>query len=415
MVRFDNTGLLLGYLLLVIVGVHALWVIASSFHRLYWQNRQYQLSTNRLNLLIQAAQTRVKEAEQAGFAWRGYRKFAVAKKELECDGVYSFYLEPHDRKPLPAFRPGQHLTFRLQLPGVQDDVIRCYSLSNSASNPTAACTTYRVTIKKAPRPPGVLGSASTFFCDELKEGDIVDVEAPGGDFYLDLESPKPVVLIAGGVGVTPMVSMLNALLERGSRLETWFFYVVRNSDDHIFKEYLEGVVGEHPHVQYRVCYTKPKPEDKLNRDYQHQGRLSVALMKELLPSSNYEFFMCGPEPMMDDIRKGLEEWGVPKKFIRWEGFGPPKLQPASTPAVPLTVTFSRSGKAIQWTPKSGNLLEFALSNDVRIRPGCRAGSCGSCVVAIKSGDVNCLRGEPRGDGSCFTCICEPKSDLVLDA
>jgi ferredoxin-NADP reductase len=407
-----------GLLLLAILTISALWLIAGTVRRFYWQNRQYQLSVRLLELRIKEAECRLRQA-QAGPGWNGYRKFAVAKKERECEGVYSFYLEPHDRKPLPTFLPGQFLTFRLRIPGVQEDVIRCYSLSDSASSNDEGCKSYRVTIKKVERAPGSLGSVSTFFCDQIEEGDILDVEAPRGDFTLDLERATPVVLIAAGVGVTPMICMLNALLDHGSKRETWFFYGVGNSEDHIFREYLRSVAAKHPHVRFRICYSRPNSTDQLDQDYQHAGRLSVSLMKELLPSANYEFFVCGPPAMMDEIQRGLKEWGVPENYIRSEAFGPrliPPIPPAGPTDVPsVQVTFRRSGKRLPWNPRSLNLLQFARQNGVAIRSGCEEGNCNSCVVAVISGDVKYQKVRTTAAGSCLTCICEPKSDVVLDA
>jgi hypothetical protein len=128
---------------------------------------------------------------------------------------------------------------------------------------------------------------------------------------------------------------------------------------------------------------------------------------------------------MKDITDGLEAWGVPEKDVHFEAFGPATVKKkAAEPSASETaflskvqVTFGRSGKSVRWEPSAGNLLEFARAQGVRIDSGCCAGSCGSCLVAIKSGAVDYLKppdAEPE-QGACLTCICRPKGDLVLDA
>ena len=149
------------------------------------------------------------------------------------------------------------------------------------------------------------------------------------------------------------------------------------------------------------------------------------LLKELLPSNNFEYYLCGNGAFMKSISDGLEAWGVPEKDVYFEAFGPATVKKKTAPSTPaetvflskLNVTFSRSGKTVHWEPSAGNLLEFARSQGVRIDSGCCAGSCGSCLVAIKSGSVDYLKppdAEPE-QGACLTCICRPKADLILDA
>jgi hypothetical protein len=368
---------------------------------------------------------RCQQAQQIQLVWNGYRKFSVAKKINECEGVCAFYLKPHDGKSLPQFKPGQYLTFQLDIPGRDKPLVRCYSISDSPHHSDY----YRVTIKKEKAPPDKPdlppGAASCYFCDVVQEGDILDVKAPTGHFFLDMAKTNPVVLIAGGVGVTPLLCMANAIAAGGSKRETWFFFGVRSKEEHIHKAELEKLAAENENIHLHVCYSRPGKDDIKGRDYQHEGRVSIELLKELLPSNNFEYYLCGNGAFMKSITEGLESWGVPEKDIHFEAFGPATVKKKTAPPTPtetaflskLKVTFSRSGKTIRWEPTAGNLLDFARSQDVRIESGCCAGSCGSCVVAIKSGEVDYLKppdAEPE-KGTCLTCICRPKADLVLDA
>ncbi|MGZ4974149.1 MAG: flavin reductase family protein, partial [Limisphaerales bacterium] len=270
------------------------------------------------------------------------------------------------------------------------------------------------------------GCASAYFCDTVREGDILDVKAPGGNFCIDLATKAaPVVLISGGVGITPMLSMAHAILESGDKRDVWFFFGARNRADHIQKETLERLAAEYDNFHLQVCYSKPATEDKEGRDYRHAGRVSVELMKKVLPSNNFEYYICGPGAFMKSITDGLAEWGVPDSAVFFEAFGPATVKKAAaTPpttevatATAVQITFSRSGKTCTWKPTLGSLLDLADEHGVKIESGCRAGNCGTCLVAIKSGAVDYLteHGADAESGSCLTCICKPRTNLVLDA
>jgi hypothetical protein len=419
-----NPGLVVGWTLIGLVSLQVTVTLLSSLRRALHEEKQRRFSRARLELQIKAAQATLRDAEQTKLLWSGWRKFEVARKVCECEDVCSFYLRPHDRKPLPEFQPGQYLTFQLNIPGRDKPVIRCYSLSDSPYHPDY----YRVTIKKATPPPdkpdAPAGIASSFFCDQVKEGDILDLKAPSGKFCIDLTKSGPVVLIGGGVGMTPMLSMANAILESGSKREVWFFFGVRNRSEQIQKEHLEKLAAKHENFHLQVCFSRPGPDDQMGRDYQHAGRVTTDLLKSVLPSSNYDFFICGPGPMMNDLTDGLKAWGVPKENIFFESFGPATVKKVAAPVAAtaasepaIEINFSRSAKLCRWRPQDGSVLEVAEQNGITIASGCRTGSCGTCLVAIKSGAVEYLtktEAVPE-EGSCLTCICRPKGNLVLDA
>ena len=416
-------GIGLGLLTLLFIAVTI--EIFRALLRLRFEQVQQRLTADRLRWQLQETRFRAEEAKQAQLHWNGLRKFTVAKKTCECDGVCAFYLEPHDRRPLPRFKPGQYLTFQLALPGRDKPVVRCYSLSDSPHRSEY----YRVTIKKekAPgdRPELPHGIASSYFCDVVKEGDILDVKAPTGHFFLEMARSTSVVMIAGGVGVTPLLCMAQAIAASGSKREAWFFFGVRNSKEHIHKAELEKLAAENENIHLHVCYSKPGPNDVKGRDYQHEGRVSIELLKEILPSNNFEYYLCGNGAFMKSITDGLEVWGVPEMDVHYEAFGPATVKKkAPEPTAVETnflskvqVTFKRSNKTVPWLPSVGNVLDLAEANGIRIDAGCRAGSCGSCLVAIKSGTVTYLN-KPDSDpepGTCLTCICRPSSNLELDA
>jgi len=236
-----------------------------------------------------------------------------------------------------------------------------------------------------------------------------------------------VVLISGGIGITPMLAMARVLTHLRDQREIYFFFGCRNSVDHMFRDEVLELQRANPNVRLHICYSRPLEMDVSGEAYNHHSRVTVDLIKNVLPSSNYEYYLCGPGPFMDSLVNGLYEWGVPKNDVKFEAFGPAtvsskpkdpasKSDPQSQPTV--EIEFARTGKMIFWDPAMATLLDFAEANGITtIDAGCRSGSCGSCVVAIKEGTVEYV-GEPGNEpeeGSCLTCICRPKGKMVIDA
>ncbi|MBI4984894.1 MAG: 2Fe-2S iron-sulfur cluster binding domain-containing protein [Rhodocyclales bacterium] len=366
-------------------------------------------------------------AEAAGVpAWTGYRNFRVARKEIEdaALSVCSFYLVPEDGQPLPPFLPGQFLTFRLDLPtaaGGTEALVRCYSLSDG---PRADY--YRVSVKRVPAPPGsglAAGRSSNFFHDRVTVGSVLPVRAPAGHFHID-RSDAPAVLIGGGIGITPLLSMLDACLATQPQREFWLFYGVRHGGELVMAEHLAALAEAHANFHLRLCFSAPRPSDVDGREERRHGRIDVRLLRQELPLKPYHFYLCGPGPMMESLVPALEDWGVPAAHIHYEAFGPAsiKRRPAAVPAAApadagIVVGFARSGKELAWQPAAGSLLEFAEASGIAVNSGCRAGGCGSCQTTIKSGEV-AYRQPPDFDpepGTCLLCVCTPKTSITLEA
>ena len=373
-------------------------------------------------------------------AWSGYRDFVVQRRIVEdANGaVCSFYLAPADGHPLPSYAPGQYLTFKLQVPdptgGPPRDVVRCYSLSDRP-HPER----YRITVKRVPAPPTrpdlPAGVGSNHLHDRIVEGARLSVRAPSGHFHLVDQGRLPIVLIAGGIGITPMLSILNTLALRSDPREVWLFYGVRNGAEHIMKGHLEGLREVHPNLHLNVCYSQPNTQDGLGRDYQHEGQIDLQLLRWNLPFGRYEFYLCGPPAMTEALVPALEKQGVAEQNIHYESFGPASLTRRRVSATAssdadadsgagsgststdsaFSVRFTRSGKSVVWDPRAGSLLTLAEDQGIPIESGCRAGSCGCCQTAVESGEVVYLQ-TPDADiepGHCLPCICRPASDLTL--
>lgn len=397
----------------------------------FWQHWQSYARLKQGQSESMAPELVASQPTDASPGWSGFRAFRVARQVVEdpAGQICSFYLEPEDGLELPTFKPGQFLTFRLDVAKVDgcgsEQIIRCYSLSD-APQPDH----YRVSIKRTPAPPGSglpAGRSSNHFHDHIQAGSTLQVRAPSGHFYLE-PGTAPIVLIAGGIGITPMLSMLNWCLRQQPEREVWFFYGVRNSREAAFARQLQSAAASNPNIHLRLCFSDPLPEDRLGQSFHHPGRVDVRLLRMELPLKPYHYYLCGPTPMMEAMVPGLEDWGVPDSHIHFEAFGPASIKrrkaeatqtanEAETPVGDITVTFAKSGKQAVWSPRSGSLLEFAEAQGIAIESGCRAGGCGTCQTTIRSGAV-AYRQSPDYDpepGTCLMCVCTPKTHVTLEA
>jgi ferredoxin-NADP reductase len=366
-------------------------------------------------------------------AWAGTREFRVASRADEdaARSQCSFYLQPVDGQPLPDFRPGQFLTFVLQVvdvarQGERRSVTRCYSLSDAP-----APDHYRVSIKRVPapsdRPDLAPGVSSNHFHDHVQVGDVLQVKAPSGHFHIDPAPNVPAVLVAGGIGITPMMSMLRWCLARQPERPVCLYYGLRQGHEHAFKSQLEELASVHPRFKLNVVYSRPAAEDVKGRDFQHTGHVDLALLQRTLPHGRHQFYICGPAAMMESLVPALAEWGVPDADVHFEAFGPASVRKATSsitaapaqamPEVALEVQFKRSGRTITWDGRDANLLDFAERHGVAVDSGCRSGSCGSCETRQLAGTVDYAQ-RPDCDatpGHCLLCVGRPVSALVLDA
>ena len=361
----------------------------------------------------------------------GWREFRVAQRSFEdaARTQCSFHLQPVDGQPLPAFRPGQFLTFSLEVAAGADGeeparraITRCYSLSD---RPDPA--EYRVTIKRVPAPPDhpefAPGLSSNHFHDHVQIGDILRVKAPAGHFFIDTDPNEPVVLIGGGIGITPMMSMLRWCIANQPQRPVHLYYGLRNSDEHAFKSTLEDMAASHLALRLHVVYSRPLAADVPGRDYQHAGHVDVELLRQTLPHGRHQFYVCGPPAMMQTLVPALAEWGVPVADIHYEAFGPAsvKLPGAPEPATPVAagveVKFQRSGRTLVWTGRDTSLLDFAERHGIEVESGCRSGGCGSCETRLLDGSVQ-YEHTPDHDvaaGHCLLCVGRPATSLVLEA
>jgi ferredoxin-NADP reductase/MOSC domain-containing protein YiiM len=352
-------------------------------------------------------------------AWPGFRHVTVAGIERECDSVISIRLEDPNCAQLPAARPGQYLTLRLQPDDHPRSVLRNYSLSG----PPGA-DYYRISVKREQA-----GVASRYLHTKLAVGDRLDIAAPRGTFILD-QTSAPVLLISAGIGATPLLAMLHALAKEHSDRGIWWLHGARNSHEHSFATEAHALLASLPNVRTRVCYSRPDQNDLEGRDFDTTGRLTAALLAELEPPRDAEAYLCGPTPFMEEMSAGLAAIGLDATHLHTEPFGPaPALTPgiAATPAraphPPAgkpgngpTIQFARSNVAVPWSEDYATLLELAEACDVPVRWSCRTGVCHNCETTLVAGKVgyNPDPVEPPAEGSALICCSQPHNDVILD-
>ena len=304
--------------------------------------------------------------------------------------------------------PGQFLTFSFLFDGKK--VTRCYSICSSA----ARSGYVEITPKRVPN-----GCASVFLNDRAAIGMTVEATGPSGQFYLNPEQEKKIVLVAAGSGITPMVGMLRYIddlcLDTGATL----LYFVRTVDDIMFRQEFEELKSRLGNFRFHVALSKPGQDWTGAR-----GHISREFVQETVPDiGGSVFFLCGPPPFMESARVILAELGVNPRQVRQETFGgtgtTPKNPASPATSAGVTVEFARSGKTAI-AQESDTLLAVAAAADVAIPSACRQGQCGTCKTRLLDGRVEMtsetgLDPESRARGYVLTCVGRPVGNVRLDA
>jgi nitric oxide dioxygenase len=257
------------------------------------------------DLLIGLEEQMYAKREATPGGWRGLRLFRVARKVRESDEITSFYLRPDDGGAVLAFEPGQYIGMRLVIDG--EDVRRNYSLSAAADGQE-----YRISVKREPN-----GKVSNHLHANVNEGDTLELLAPAGDFKLE-SSDKPLVLISGGVGITPTLAMLQAALQTSRPVH--FIHSARHGGVHAFRRTLDELAARHPQLKRFYCYEQKRAEDD---EVEGIGYLDQARLAEWLPKTrDVDAYFLGPIGFMKAVKKHLKAIGVPESQSHYEFFGP---------------------------------------------------------------------------------------------
>lgn len=349
-------------------------------------------------------------------AWLQYK---IIRIEDESELIRSFYLQPTKENGLIPFKPGQYLTIRLVPTKGDKPVVRTYTVSS-----TPADSYYRISVKLENS-----GLISKHLHHSLNIGDVIEAKAPRGDFYVNSNVQRPVVLLGGGVGITPMISMATYLVQEGIRTRrqrpVTVFHATRSlaqrAFNQSFRELEKQALGE---FRYYSFISRPESNALLEKDFDGSGHISADLLRQNLALDDYDFYLCGPAGFMQGMYDALQSLGVQDKRIYSESFGPAELQ-RKVETVPLQVVsdeaktavikFSKSGKEQSWQAGDPNLLEVAESSGINPDFSCRKGVCGACKTKIKSGTV-VYRTQPTAEHSideALICCAVPAKNTEL--
>lgn len=266
-----------------------------------WEKAYFNLA----GLLTEQEEGLYLQAEQAEGGWRGERLFYIDKKVQESDVITSFYLKPIDGKPIIQHQPGQFLGFRFIL--LEGEQRRNYSISSAPNSEY-----YRISVKREDQ-----GVVSNYLHNTLKEGDRLRVFPPFGVFTLK-DSERPVALISAGVGITPMVPMLEQAL--AANREIYFIHAAQNHEVDPFYHWLYEKAEQHPNLTVFKCY-----EDNQSGKADQAGRLDKDLLAKILPNTNMDVYYLGPTPFMEMIKQALTELGFDQEHCHYEFFGPSEV------------------------------------------------------------------------------------------
>jgi ferredoxin-NADP reductase len=268
--------------------------------------------------------------------------------------------------------------------------IRTYTLSAAPSDGI-----YRISVNRK-------GLVSTYLHDTVRPGDIIEARAPAGAFTIDAREARPAVLLAAGIGITPLLAMLRHVVYEGLRTRrirpTWLIYSAHSKAERAFNNEIQSLLEASGGVVRLVRLLSDAAGAVAGEDYEKQGRVDMALLSAVLPFNDYDFYLCGPPAFMQSVYDGLRGLSIADRRIHAEAFGAASLARAddaaaksapSRPAAksPVPVYFMQSGKEARWEPGDGTLLELAEARGLAPEFSCRLGNCGSCRTKVLSGAV----------------------------
>ncbi len=345
-----------------------------------------------------------------------YREYVVTRVEKESASITSFYLEPQGSEPLQCHTAGQFLPLELRPPGIAEPVRRTYTISDAPNG-----TYYRLSIKREP-----MGLASTYFHDSVMPGTTLRAMSPRGKFILETSSPRPLVLLSAGVGITPMLSMVNQLVNEsvtcGCQRQVWFVHSARNGAEHAFGAHIRALATRCKTLHVHIRYSQPTESDHQGKAYDSQGHVDIPLLKSLLPFDDYDFYLCGPPAFIEAMYAGLKALNIADARLHYEFFGPGTslqrerpssvaVQPIPLDMEPVPVRFARAGLSVLWNPTNGTLLELAEAAGLRPSYSCRSGICQTCTTKLIAGSVAYREPpmSPPRTGEVLLCCAYPQS------
>lgn len=263
------------------------------------------------NILIAREGHIYRDLSSADGGWAGWRDFIVDSVQRESEIITSFTLRPKDGGSVIRHKPGQYLTFWLEIPG-NPPVKRNYSISDAPNGKT-----YRISVKREE-----LGLASGWLHAQARPGTVLKVAPPAGEFFLADRPERPVVLLSGGVGLTPMVSMLEEITANHAELPVHFAHGTLDGATHAMGAHIRALTGKHHNGRTTIFYQAPRAEDVAGRDYDIAGLIDTDWLTANTPVDDADYFLCGPRPFLRALVAALSLSGVASDRIHYEFFGP---------------------------------------------------------------------------------------------
>jgi ferredoxin-NADP reductase len=345
--------------------------------------------------------------------WRG--QLRVGSIVTETPSVKTFRLAPtSNNRILPfTFVPGQFLNVAFWIGGARMN--RSYSISSSPTQREYV----EITVRREPR-----GAVSRHIDDLLKVGDQIEAGGPVGKFTFTGTEADSIVLIAGGVGITPVMSITRYLTEKSWEGDIFFIYTCRTPADFIFGREIAALQRLNPKLRVAVTVSSAEGKDWKGL----RGRINKESLTQVVPDlASRRIHLCGPPPMMDAIKSMLTELGVPPDHLKTEAFGAVKPTPAAAgttakspaPATGPLVTFSKNGKSAK-IHVDQTVLELSEELGIGIEFSCRVGTCGVCKTKMMSGEVDmevqdALSADDKTNGIILACQAKPKGEIVVEA
>jgi nitric oxide dioxygenase len=261
-----------------------------------------------------------KETYEKPGGWEGFRAFKIDRKDIESDVITSFYLTPQDGGLLPDYMAGQYITVRMPTPD-GSTTMRNYSLSDKSGQDY-----FRISVKKeiGPKANTPDGYVSNLLHDERNVGDIIEIAPPCGEFFLDTNDnqDRPLVLLAAGVGITPIMSILQTAISATPDREIFIMHGALNENTQAFKGTIDALAAKHPNVVAHYCYSDLEDDKTKRIGNCSTGFVNAQLIEKFVPDHDADYYFCGPKQFMINIYQDLLKWDVPTSQVRFEFFGP---------------------------------------------------------------------------------------------
>jgi len=272
------------------------------------------------DILISREAQIYKSHKNTPHGWEGFTAFRVVKKERESDIITSFYLAPASGGALPDFKPGQYITVRVPSP-CGHTTMRNYSLSCKPGDEY-----FRISVKRerGPRANTPAGYVSNMLHDKVDINMTLEVAPPCGEFFLDVNAhhSRPLVLLAAGVGITPIISILQTALGTMPDRKIILVHACLNENVQAFRQTLDDLAQTHKNLTLRHCYSERAPQGITRSADAHEGFVTAELIQSFVPDRDGDYYFCGPKPFMVNIYHQLLTWGIPASQVHFEFFGP---------------------------------------------------------------------------------------------